>query len=354
MENIVDERTHIMMMQADLRELDRDIQETKARLSRLTWRDDEFHDLLKYLEYLEDRRGNLKAHMSHIGGLSLIEPGKQYPRKVREFLEQNGNLKVKRLVLCKVPVENLPQFLLKIISLGESENLKKKYGYDDFFHLYLIAVLEDDRMITIQKNAVIKIDWTEPNHLSPMDFIELTGYQRTQMVAPVVRGEKRRGPVTREIELRTRSMKTLNHLLDKAQKLMGDDKYFAYDPVNNNCQFYVRAILIANGIATAPFEKFMMQDAEKIFKDLPPWVEKFIRLVTTLAGYYDVIKNGGSIPEGRDTEASWYIVDSFNPFERRVFNALDANLQVTLVQDIATGGNRFTLFRDLSQLLGIN
>ena len=73
---------------------------------------------------------------------------------------------------------------------------------------------------------------------------------------------------------------TVNELLEKARNAVGDDKYFLYDGLSNNCQWYIRYILENNGLYSEQAKTFLFQSMEEIKKDLQPYVGKIMNAVT--------------------------------------------------------------------------
>jgi hypothetical protein len=70
---------------------------------------------------------------------------------------------------------------------------------------------------------------------------------------------------------------TLNIMLNKTKNIMRD-KFFTYQPTNNNCQEFVLQLLVSNGLNTDSLEEFVIQDVGKLFEYNP----QFRKIVTTV------------------------------------------------------------------------
>jgi len=73
---------------------------------------------------------------------------------------------------------------------------------------------------------------------------------------------------------------TVNELLEKTRNSVGDDKYFLYDGLSNNCQWYIRYILESNGLYSEQAKTFLFQSMEEIKKEIQPYVGKIMNAVT--------------------------------------------------------------------------
>jgi hypothetical protein len=70
---------------------------------------------------------------------------------------------------------------------------------------------------------------------------------------------------------------TLMELMKKTQIHQGP-KYFLYQASSNNCQYFIRDMLVANGVSDPSYIEFVKQDTEAIFKGSP-----FFRKLATTA-----------------------------------------------------------------------
>lgn len=60
-----------------------------------------------------------------------------------------------------------------------------------------------------------------------------------------------------------------------------------FEPVNNSCQNFISSILKANWYLTEELFKFIYQDSESIFMQLPEFVNKLSSRITDIAARTD-------------------------------------------------------------------
>ena len=151
----------------------------------------------------------------------------------------------------RTPIAKVLDNVLNLISLGKWNKAKKEQEVDELFHLALIVVI-DGKQIVIEKNAAIDLS---------------TNFKTTAdtQVLPVPMGDKKF---------------TLNDMLEKKRKTVGDQRYFAYDPFTNNCQYFIRYLLQSVGLYTDAAKNFLFQDLTKIIEKLPTYVNKVATAVT--------------------------------------------------------------------------
>lgn len=148
------------------------------------------------------------------------------------------------------------------ISSGKYEQAKSKLGYDDFFHVYLILRLEDGTKLKVEKNEVINME-------------VISSLQKNT-------GSYNIG----DVNIR------LGDFLRKGEQLMGPDKYFDYDPFNNNCQVYLLSLLKANGLINKDISDFFGQDAQTVAEELGGLISGLFRGVIKSAQIYDLLRYG--------------------------------------------------------------
>ena len=145
---------------------------------------------------------------------------------------------------------------MEVNKLWRLQNLKDA-GYDQAMHLYMLIKLQSGIIIKAEKNHVIEIfktsDWTP------------SGSEIISVGAPKV---------------------TLLEFFNKARSSVSEEVFFIYDSKTQNCQYFVKNCLRANGLWNAGVEKFVMQNAESIYKGLG-LLEKVNKVVTDVASKLD-------------------------------------------------------------------
>jgi hypothetical protein len=192
-----------------------------------------------------------------------------YDNKTASMLTQIGNLPITRLQIYKAPLRETFNKALDLISLGAWSKSKKKYGFDTFYHLGLLATLDNGQTYIVEKldRPSVSQDFNLNEEGLELLDVPLTGL-----------GAKRL---------------TINALLEDARKAVGDQKFFEYDSFRNNCQFFVRMLLDNQGLYTDREKNFFFQDISQLVNELPEYVQKFQRLATDTTATFGKITGQG-------------------------------------------------------------
>ena len=194
-------------------------------------------------------------------GLLLRDPGK-LPPSARKQLEQVGNEKVTKIVAVRTPLSSTTKAFLNIISLGQFEKISKKY-FDDLFHL---AFWINDKY-NLEKNEVISFGTKNP----------IKSNSETQTIT-----------VNKSL--------TFNELMENTRKYMGDNNFTSYNAEKNNCQNFLLGILNGNGLGTDAEKKWIKQDTEQVFKEVPTFAKVLGNLATTAGAVVDRLVQGEGRP----------------------------------------------------------
>jgi hypothetical protein len=68
---------------------------------------------------------------------------------------------------------------------------------------------------------------------------------------------------------------------------MGNANFTNYSSRKNNCQDFLLNILDANGLNTAEYRKFIKQDLETVFNNLPSYAEKISDFITGASAFVE-------------------------------------------------------------------
>jgi hypothetical protein len=86
--------------------------------------------------------------------------------------------------------------------------------------------------------------------------------------------------------------------MNKTKQRMGDSNFFNYSAKSNNCQDMIINILDANKIGDESDRRFVKQDTDFLFENLP-FLRKFSNTITTIGARTDVIKSGAGFKKNR-------------------------------------------------------
>ena len=81
---------------------------------------------------------------------------------------------------------------------------------------------------------------------------------------------------------------TINEFLNNCLIKIGPEKYFMYDPLNNNCQDFIINLLTSNNIDLKNIITFIKQDI--IYKNKNwPTIRKSLRFATDIAAKFNIL-----------------------------------------------------------------
>lgn len=201
----------------------------------------------------------------------------RYPKTILNFFRDAGFLKISKIVVKKQPINDMIDKALNFLSLGKFQDKKSEMGYDKLFHLYIIFELENGKMYMAEKNELIKI-------------------------TDKIRNDTKE---TETMQCETPDVDIFN-FFDKTKELLGDYKFFTYDPLTLNCQNFIFNLLSCNGIITEQLKGFILQQMEGA---LDEFTSKFARTITDKAGDLNhwiqdtfginIFRNGGRVKKLR-------------------------------------------------------
>ena len=203
----------------------------------------------------------------------VFSPRNGYNNKSSSVIKQVGNQKIRNIIVVRAPIEKFIKTALNAITLGKFKESLAKTPYDDLYHLSLNIQIEDNSIITIEKNEVINI----------------------QKGAKTYKNSEKMN-----VDLKNKDI-TLNEFLEAGYKNAGNDsKYFQYDAFNNNCQNYIMYLLNGSGLSTPEIKKFVLQDITKLIEETPDYAKKIASLTTDVAGVADKLLGNGMMDKHKE------------------------------------------------------
>jgi hypothetical protein len=179
----------------------------------------------------------------------------QYTTSARDILDEMGDLKIKKMYIKRSPLSSTVKLALNAFSFGDFSKKMKQQNIDELYHLRIDVELENGKRYTVEKNSVITLT-RRPK----------TTDNTQSLLVDVPTGT------------------TVNMLLDKTQKKMGN-KYFLYSAKNNNCSDFILALLVANGLVDAENRAFVKIETDKLFTNT------FRRLTNTITDVAGGVEN---------------------------------------------------------------
>ena len=177
-----------------------------------------------------------------------------YSDTTKKYLQQYGKLPILAIQLRRAPLNVAIDLALQGVSTGKWMELKKKYGFDEFYHLSMLVTLGGAVEQKKQSGRVVKY----PKKLA------------IEKLAVVSINEN----VAIESDMETLSISssqtTIQNMFDKAREKYGDTRFFTYSALgNNNCQNFIRMLLEVEGLYSEEAKQFVFQDISELVKELP-------------------------------------------------------------------------------------
>ena len=191
-----------------------------------------------------------------------------YQPAIRKLLDEIKDINVIGITIYREPIKQAVNILANIVSLGEIDKYKDKYNIDDMFHLYAIATLSNNTYIRFEKNS--EIDIQRVNNLPNLE-------EKYKFVCKM--------PNT-NTSLPTMLTKTLNTI--------GQDRFFKYDALNNNCQSFIYNVLSTNNYnrLNPTMKTFVIQDLSELVKSINPTSQKVMNTLTDTAKRINILTQG--------------------------------------------------------------
>ena len=235
----------------------------------MEYQNDEGAGLKEMGKYIRKTQKRLKDTVSNITGritgAITGDRDSAYPPDVRALLSKYGNNNIVAITVRRDPLQKAVEIGVNLMSLGQFEKSKKEAGYDSYFHLYLIATLDNNTSLLIEKNEVINIQ--------------------------LYNGEK---DIGESYNVYMPNAINLNTFLDNALNGQGFKKFSIYDPLNANCQIFLDGLMTYNNlyVYNPNLKQFIMQDYTTLIKNLPTLSKKLAKTTTNLARRFNILTKG--------------------------------------------------------------
>ena len=179
-----------------------------------------------------------------------------YSDTTKKYLQQYGHLPILAIELRRAPLNFAIDLALQGVSTGKWMELKKKYGFDEFYHLSMLVTLggaveqkrQNGRIVKYHKKLAIE-------KLAVVSINENITIESDMETLPI------------NVPNRTT---TIQNMFDKAREKYGDTRFFTYSALgNNNCQNFIRMLLEVEGLYSEEAKRFVFQDISELVKELP-------------------------------------------------------------------------------------
>jgi hypothetical protein len=197
------------------------------------------------------------------------------PKTFRNVLQKYGDKPIVSAVIKRTPLTKGVEALLNAATLGKWNEIRG--SFDKMYHLYMILTLEGGKRLLLEKNERPVLS----ESVTP-DTKETDTTSVTTMTSPIL----------------------LSEFIGKTIKRLSLQDYITYDGFSTNCQHFVRAHLLANGLLDPANMAFVYQDIEKLVERTPSFSKWLAKKATDIAGagrqlFEEVVYKRGGLVAGR-------------------------------------------------------
>lgn len=187
---------------------------------------------------------------------SILPPKRRFNKVSRRTLAKYGDRKIMQMFLTRVPLTKMLDRAINVLSFGSWGKLKKKYGYDQMFHLSMVLRLDNNTNVSMEKLEVPTIKPGDGDlHKKGVEVFTVQNM-----------GEAHK--------------RTLKEFVDKTLRYMGKGRFFTYRAWSLNCQHFLSSALKANGVHYPGAEEFIMQPVDQLVKRMPRYIKPLSNILT--------------------------------------------------------------------------
>lgn len=177
------------------------------------------------------------------------------PKSFRNTLNKYGDQMIKSAVIKRTPLSKGVEGLLNVATLGKWNEIKG--NIDKLYHLYMVLTLENGKRLLLEKNERPVL-----SESIPADTKETQSSSVTTLTSPIL----------------------LSEFIGKTIKRLSLEDYITYEGFTKNCQHFIRAHLLANGLLDPANMAFVYQDTKKLIEGTPSFSRWIAKKATDIAG----------------------------------------------------------------------
>ena len=233
----------------------------------------------KFKSDLTGKKHGGKVQKKFFGGLmkragdfwDSLTSSSHIPKSFRNQMDKHKDEPIESIVMFRTPLDRLTTFVADAITAGNFAEIKQKAGMDKLYHTGIII-----------------------NGKYQIEKMESPSFKNAKPILSDSDTE------TYNIDLKGKSM-TIGEFIEAGAKKMGGTDFAGYSALKNNCQYFVKSLLEASGLLTAPAKAWVYQDLEKLVEETPSFSKYIMDAVTDTArkvgNAYDTLVNrkGGRI-----------------------------------------------------------
>lgn len=190
----------------------------------------------------------------------------------KDTLKKYGNLKIKSVILMRKPIDKYVNVMANLISQGALNEIKKKYGYDQFYHVAMGIALEN------------------PASQMPKGYT-LVIYERVENVM-IRTSQPKLWADYQKYTFMVNQPITLDEMVSKTIDAVSAKTYFSYNPITLNCQVFLKnTITYGLNMWNDKISNWLYQPIQP--DDFPELAGKAMSILTDLGKIGSQIIGGG-------------------------------------------------------------
>ena len=191
------------------------------------------------------------------------------PKHIKELINKLGSKKITFIKICRQPIIETILKAYKLVAGNKLAATKKKYNYDQIFHLYMILYLDDGRVVSTPlyeaaDSSAIRI---EKNERVSVKY-NYTENDQAKDCTPKVKANGI----------------TIKQLIEEYEKVGS----WRYDAEISNCQYFVKDM--SNILGVFAYDSFIKQKLEGV---LPRYASVIANMATDASALLDYAIHGG-------------------------------------------------------------
>lgn len=190
----------------------------------------------------------------------FVDIRKEFSPADKRLLSEYQYSRVMKVRVGRIPLNNMVGTALNILTIGQWEQAKAKYGYDKIFHLFMVLDVMDRRNNKIVNIVLEKNETPRLYKINKLPNSQGTEYMNVEKSIGI----------------------TLGEFIGNAQASM-KTKFWVYNAFDNNCQDFIIGVLGANHILTPQVRDFVKQPINDIVKELPSYTSSIATGITDIS-----------------------------------------------------------------------
>lgn len=164
---------------------------------------------------------------------------------LKNFMNSNdANSPIQQIEVSRAPIQSVIETIMNAVSLGQLEQNKKTYNFDQIYHL-VISFMVNGKWYSFDRRPRVTMVQGKLSQINGIDKSKLQG---------------------RVISLQGKQI-TIAEMFKNAIEKIGEQRLFSYTGSENNCQRFVVDMLRSSNLLTSADQEWILQDTSKLLQN---------------------------------------------------------------------------------------